>query len=124
MWYNCLQNGHKSDTRHSIRHQNNLDLKFVSVGLIAVVNGTASERAVEMCRDFVFVRFHLLAFHFNEFQTCQTQPNSISCQTVKGSLGFAQTIKTSKVDRWFGFVPDQIGTLSQVGTSSYMAYAM
>ena len=55
-----------------------------------------SERAVEMCRDFVFVRFHLLAFHFNEFRTCWTQPSSISRQTVEGSLGFAKTIKTSK----------------------------
>ena len=60
-----------------------------------------------MCRDFVFVRFHLLAFHFNEFRTCRTQPHSISCQTVEGSLGFAHTIKTSKVDRWFGLISNQ-----------------
>ena len=66
-----------------------------------------SERAVEMCRDFVFVRFHLLAFHFNEFRTCRTQPSSISRQTVEGSLGFGQTIKTSKVDRWFGSIGNQ-----------------
>ena len=66
-----------------------------------------SERAVEMCRDFGFVRFHLLAFHFNEFRTCQTQPSSISRQTVEGSLGFEQTIKTSKVDRWFGLIGNQ-----------------
>ena len=39
-----------------------------------------------MCRDFVFVRFHLLAFHFIEFQTCRNQPHSISRQTVEGSL--------------------------------------
>ena len=52
-----------------------------------------------MCRDFAFVRFHLLAFDFNEFRT---KPSSISRRTVEGSLGFAQTIKTSKVDRWFG----------------------
>ena len=57
-----------------------------------------------MCRDFVFVRFHLLAFHFNEFRTCRTQPSSISRRTVEGSLGFSQTIKTSKVDRWFGLI--------------------
>ena len=36
-----------------------------------------------MRRDFVFVRFHLLAFHFNQFRTCRTQPHSISRQTVK-----------------------------------------
>ena len=60
-----------------------------------------------MCRDFVFVRFHLLAFHFNEFRTCQTQPSSISRQTVEGSLGFEQTIKTSKVDSWFGLIGNQ-----------------
>ena len=71
------------------------------------MNGTASERAVEMCRDFVFVRFHLLAFHFNEFRTCRTQSSSISRQTVEGSLGFAQTIKTSQVDRWFGLIGNQ-----------------
>ena len=63
--------------------------------------------AVEIRRDFFFVRFHLLAFHFNEFRTCRTQPNSISRQTVEGSLGFAQTIKTSKVDRWFGLIGNQ-----------------
>ena len=66
-----------------------------------------SERAVEMCRDFVFVRLHLLAFHFNEFRTCRNQPRSISRQTVEGSLGFVQTIKTSKVDRWFGLTGNQ-----------------
>ena len=60
-----------------------------------------------MCRDFVFVRFHLLASHFNEFRTCRTQPRSISRQTVEGSLGFEQTIKTSKVERWFGFIGNQ-----------------
>ena len=60
-----------------------------------------------MCRDFVFVRFHLLAFHFNEFRTCRTQPRSITRQTADGSLGFAQTIKTSKVDRWFGLIGKQ-----------------
>ena len=60
-----------------------------------------------MCRDFVFVRFHLLAFHFNEFRTCRTQPSSISRQTVEGSLGFAQTIKTNKVDRWFGLIGNE-----------------
>ena len=61
-----------------------------------------------MCRDFVFVRFHLLAFHFNEFRTCRTQPSSISRQTVEGCLGFARTIKTSiKVDRWFGLIGNQ-----------------
>ena len=60
-----------------------------------------------MCRDFVFVQFHLLAFHFNEFRTCRTQLRSISRQTVEGSLGFAQTIKTSKVDRWFGLIGNQ-----------------
>ena len=59
-----------------------------------------------MCRDFVFVQFHLLAFHFNEFGTCRTQPSSISRLTAEGSLGFAQTIKTSKVDRWFGLIGD------------------
>ena len=64
-------------------------------------------RAVEICRDFFFVRFHLLAFHFNEFRTCRTQQSSISRQTVEGSLGFAQTIKTSKVDRWFGLIGNQ-----------------
>ena len=66
-----------------------------------------SERAVEMCYDFVFVRFHLLAFHFNEFQTCRTQPRSISRQTVDGSPGFVQTIKPSKIDRWFGLIGNQ-----------------
>ena len=66
-----------------------------------------SERDIEMCRDFLFARFHLLAFHFNEFRTCRTQPSLISCQTVQGSLGFAQTIKTSKVDRWFGSIGNQ-----------------
>ena len=60
-----------------------------------------------MCRDFVFVRFHLLAFHFNEFRTCRTQPSSFSLQTVEGCLGFARTIKTSKVDRWFGLIGNQ-----------------
>ena len=60
-----------------------------------------------MCRDFVFVRFHLLAFRFTEFRTCRTQPSSIFRQTVEGSLGFAQTIKTSKVDRWFGLIGNQ-----------------
>ena len=60
-----------------------------------------------MCRNFVFVRFHLLAFHFNEFRTCRIQRSSISRQTVEGSLGFAQTIKTSKVDRWFGLIGNQ-----------------
>ena len=60
-----------------------------------------------MCRDFVFVRFHLLAFHFNEFRTCRTQPSSISRQTVEGCLGFARTIKTSEVDRWFGLIGNQ-----------------
>ena len=65
-------------------------------------------RAVEIRRDFFFVRFHLLAFHFNEFRTCQTQPNLISRQTVEGSLGFVQTIKTSKVqNRWFGLIGNQ-----------------
>ena len=66
-----------------------------------------SERVVAMYRDFVFVRFHLLAFHFSEFRTCRTQPNSISRQTVEGSLGFAQAIKTSKVDRWFDLIGNQ-----------------
>ena len=65
------------------------------------------ERAAEMCRDLVFVRFHLLAFHFSEFRTCWTQPHSIFRQTVEGSLGFAQTIKTNKVDRWFGLISNQ-----------------
>ena len=60
-----------------------------------------------MCRDFVLIRFHLLAFHLNEFRTCRTQPHSISRQTVEGSLGFVQTIKTSKVDRWFGLIGNQ-----------------
>ena len=60
-----------------------------------------------MCRDFVFVRFHLLAFHLNEFRTCRTQPSSTSRQTVEGSLCFAHTIKTSKVDRWFGLIGNQ-----------------
>ena len=60
-----------------------------------------------MCCDFVFIRFHLLAFHFNEFRTCRTQSSSISRQTVEGSLGFEQTIKTSKVDRWFGLIGNQ-----------------
>ena len=60
-----------------------------------------------MCRDFVFVRFHLLTFHFIEFRTCRTQPRSISRQTVEGSLGFAQTMKTSKVDRWFRLIDNQ-----------------
>ena len=60
-----------------------------------------------MCRDFVFVRFHLLAFHFNEFRTCRTEPSSISSQTVEGSLGFAQKIKTSKVYWWFGLIGNQ-----------------
>ena len=60
-----------------------------------------------MWHDFVFVRFHLLAFHFNEFRTCRTQPSSISRQTVEGSLGFEQTIKTSKVDTWFGLIGNQ-----------------
>ena len=69
-----------------------------------------------MCRDFFFVRFHLPAFHFNEFRTCQTQPRSTSRQTqprstsrqtVDGSPGFAQTIKTSKIDRWFGLIGNQ-----------------
>ena len=49
-----------------------------------------------MCCDFVFVLFHPLAFDVNEFRTCQTQPRSISRQTVEGSLGFAQTIKTRR----------------------------
>ena len=66
-----------------------------------------SERAVEMCRNFVFVRCHLLAFHFNEFRTCRTQPSSISRQTANGSLGFAQTIKTNNVDGWFGLIGNQ-----------------
>ena len=60
-----------------------------------------------MCRDFVFVRFHLLAFHFNVFRTCRTQPHSISRQIVEGSLGFPQTTKTSKVDRWFGLISNR-----------------
>ena len=60
-----------------------------------------------MCRDFVLVPFHMLAFHLNEFRNCRTQPSSISRQTVEGSLGFAQTIKTSKVDRWFGSIGNQ-----------------
>ena len=60
-----------------------------------------------MCCDFVFVRFHLLAAHFNEFRTFRTQPSSISQQTVEGSLGFAQTIKTSKADRWLGLTGNQ-----------------
>ena len=60
-----------------------------------------------MCRDFVFIRFHLLAFHFNEFRTCRTQPSSICRQTVEGSIGFAQTIKTSMIDKWFGLIGDQ-----------------
>ena len=59
-----------------------------------------------MCRDFVFVRFHPLVFHFNEFRDCRTQPRSISGQTVEGSLK-TQTIKTSKVDRWFGLIGNQ-----------------
>ena len=41
-----------------------------------------------MCRDFIFVRFRLLAFHFNEFRTCRTQTRSISRQTVKGQFWF------------------------------------
>ena len=69
-----------------------------------------------MCGDFVFVRFHLLTFHFNEFQICRTQPSSISRQTVEGSLGFAQTIKTSKIDRWFGLIGNQ-GCNRTKGTS-------
>ena len=28
-------------------------------------------------------------------------------EPVKGSLGFPQTIKTSKVDRWFGLIGNQ-----------------
>ena len=52
-----------------------------------------------MCRDFVFVRFHLLAFHLNEFQTCQTQPSLISRETVWGSLG---SRKQSKQVRLIG----------------------
>ena len=60
-----------------------------------------------MCRDFFFVRFHLLAFHFNEFRTCRTQPHSVSRQTVEGSLSLVQTIKTSKVDGRFGFIGNQ-----------------
>ena len=59
------------------------------------------QKAVEMCRDFVFVLFYPLAFH------CRTQPRSISRQTVEDSLGFAQTIKRSKVDRWFGLIGNQ-----------------
>ena len=84
--------------RHSIRNQINLDLKS---RLFDCHREWNSERAVEMCRDFVFI-------HFNEFPTCRTQPRSISLQTVEGSLGFAQTIKTSKVDRWFGLIGNQI----------------
>ena len=60
-----------------------------------------------MCRDFVFVRFHLLAFHFNEFRTCRTQPRSISRETVEGSLGFPYTIKTSNIDKRFGLIGNQ-----------------
>ena len=48
-----------------------------------------------------------MVFHFSESQTCRTQPRSISRQTVEDSLGFAQTIKTSKVDRWFGLIGNQ-----------------
>ena len=60
-----------------------------------------------MCCDLVLVRFHLLAFYLIEFRTCRTQPSSISRQTVEDSLGFAQTIEESKVDRWFGLIGNQ-----------------
>ena len=72
-----------------------------------------------MCRDFVFVRFHQLAFHFNGFRTCRTQPSSISRQTVEGSLSFPQTIKTSKVNRWFGLIGNQ--DFSQTKGTSFIA---
>ena len=65
-----------------------------------------------MCRDFVFVRLHLLAFHFNEVRTWLS---SIIRQTVEGSLGFAQTIKTSKVDRWFGLIGNHMDYLRMDG---------
>ena len=60
-----------------------------------------------MCRDFVFVQFRLLAFHFNEFRTCRTRMSSISRQTVEGCPFLARTIKTSKVDRWSGLIGTQ-----------------
>ena len=56
-----------------------------------------------MCRGFVFVPFHLLVFHFNEFPV-ELSRVRFPVKTVDGSLGFAQTIKTSKVDRWFGLI--------------------
>ena len=44
---------------------------------------------------------------FQLFRTCRTRPRLISRQTDEGSLGFAKTIKTSKVDRWFGLIGKQ-----------------
>ena len=56
------------------------------------------ERAVEMCPDFVFVRFDLLEFHFNELRTCRTQPHSISRQTVN-AVSFLRTNNQNKLGR-------------------------
>ena len=53
-----------------------------------------------MCRDFVFLRFHLLAFHFNEFRTCRTEPRS-------GSRKQSKQVRRNKVDRWFGLIGNQ-----------------
>ena len=66
--------------------------------LIVIVIGTAKEP----------LRCVVISFSFN-FETVKLSRIQFSCQTVKGSLGFAQTIKTSKVDRWFGLIGNQDG---------------
>ena len=65
------------------------------------------ERAVEMCLDFVFVRFDPLEFHFNELRTCRTQPHSISRQTVK-AVSFSRSNNQNNLgDRWFCLIGNQ-----------------
>ena len=56
-----------------------------------------------MCRAFVFVRFicwHSISMSFEPVDSVEFD----FPPTCRGSLGFAQTIRISKVDRWFGLI--------------------
>ena len=69
------------------------------------MNGTAEEplRCVVISFSFDFICCHSISMSSNLSNSAEFD----SRQTVEGSVGFAQTIKTSKVDKWFGLIGNQ-----------------
>ena len=70
-----------------------------------------------MCDDFVFVRSHLLAFHFIVFQTKLSRVQFPS--KLLRAVSVRATIGTSKVDiKWFALIGNQDCNRTK-GTSFY-----